>query len=187
MGSKDPRVDAYIANAQPFAKPILKHLRRVVHDACPSADETMKWSFPHFEYKGMLCSMAAFKEHCAFGFWNQSILSEEQKSADAMGQFGRLTTVADLPAERTLAGLVKKAAALNDQGVKPKREAKPPRPPLKAPAYLTDALRKNKPSPIRHVSAGSRPRSNGWLKARSATGSTPRGSRPAAPRRTIIP
>jgi uncharacterized protein YdeI (YjbR/CyaY-like superfamily) len=144
MGSKDPRVDAYIANAQPFAKPILKHLRRVVHDACPSADETMKWSFPHFEYKGMLCSMAAFKEHCAFGFWNQSILSEEQKSADAMGQFGRLTTVADLPAERTLAGLVKKAAALNDQGVKPKREAKPPRPPLKAPAYLTDALRKNK-------------------------------------------
>jgi uncharacterized protein YdeI (YjbR/CyaY-like superfamily) len=92
----------------------------------------------------MLCSMAAFKEHCAFGFWNQSILSEEQKSADGMGQFGRLTTVADLPAERTLAGLVKKAAALNDQGVKPKREAKPPRPRLKAPAYLNDALRKNK-------------------------------------------
>jgi uncharacterized protein YdeI (YjbR/CyaY-like superfamily) len=144
MGSNDPRVDAYIANAQAFAKPILRHLRRVVHEACPGADETMKWSFPHFQYKGMLCSMAAFKEHCAFGFWNQSILSEEQQSAEAMGQFGRLTTVADLPAERTLAGLVRKAAALNDQGIKPKRQAKPRRPPLTPPVYLTDALRKNK-------------------------------------------
>jgi hypothetical protein len=69
MGTRDPRVDAYIAKSADFAKPILTHLREVVHAACPECQETMKWSFPHFDYKGMLCSMAAFKQHAVFGFW----------------------------------------------------------------------------------------------------------------------
>ena len=69
MATKDPRIDAYIAKAANFAKPILKHLRKVVHTGCPEVEETMKWSMPHFDYKGMMCGMAAFKEHCAFGFW----------------------------------------------------------------------------------------------------------------------
>jgi uncharacterized protein YdeI (YjbR/CyaY-like superfamily) len=144
MASRDPRVDEYIAKAQPFARPVLKHLRKVVHAGCPGVDETMKWSFPHFLYEGMLCSMAAFKEHCAFGFWNGSILSEDQKSADAMGQFGRLTSVSDLPAEKTLIGLVKKAAALNEAGVKPKREPKAAKKPPDPPDDMMTALRKNK-------------------------------------------
>jgi uncharacterized protein YdeI (YjbR/CyaY-like superfamily) len=144
MASRDPRVDEYIAKAQPFARPVLKHLRKVVHAGCPEVEETMKWSFPHFQCKGMLCSMAAFKEHCVFGFWNHSIMSEDQKSADAMGQFGRLTSIDDLPAERTLIGLVRKAAALNDAGVRPKREAKAPRTPPDAPDDMMAALKKNK-------------------------------------------
>jgi hypothetical protein len=74
MGKNDPRIDDYIAKSQDFARPILEHLRDLVHKACPEVEETMKWSFPHFDYKGMMCSMAAFKQHCAFGFWKASLI-----------------------------------------------------------------------------------------------------------------
>ena len=87
MGRKDPRVDAYIAKSADFAKPILRHLREIVHKACPEVEETVKWSFPHFMYKGMLCSMASFKNHCAFGFWKGTLIVPEKP--EAMGQFGQ--------------------------------------------------------------------------------------------------
>ena len=74
MGKKDKRVDAYIAKSAPFAQPILNHLRELVHKACPDVEETIKWSFAFFDYKGPLFSMAAFKEHCAFGFWKAALL-----------------------------------------------------------------------------------------------------------------
>lgn len=147
MATKDPRVDAYIAKAQPFAKPILSHIRKTVHAACPGVEETMKWSFPHFDYKGMLCSMASFKEHCAFGFWKAALLKDggiPAKSAEAMGQFGRITSVSDLPSDRVLAALIKKAVSLNDEGVKaPKRKAAPKKP-LAVADNLAAALRKNR-------------------------------------------
>jgi uncharacterized protein YdeI (YjbR/CyaY-like superfamily) len=143
MASRDPRVDQYIAKAQPFARPVLKHLRKIVRTGCPDVEETMKWSFPHFQYKGMLCSMAAFKAHCVFGFWNHSMMSEDQKSSDAMGQFGRLTSIDDLPADKTLIAMVKTAVALNHAGVKPNR-VKSPKAPLDTPDYMMAALRKNK-------------------------------------------
>ena len=83
MGKKDPRVDAYIVKSADFAKPILNHIRKLVHAACPDVEETMKWSFPHFMYKGMLCSMASFKEHCAFGFWKgEKIVGRENIGRD---------------------------------------------------------------------------------------------------------
>jgi uncharacterized protein YdhG (YjbR/CyaY superfamily) len=69
MKNTDPRVDAYIAKAAPFARPILRHLRKLVHEGSPEAEETMKWSMPAFVHRGkILCGMAAFKEHCTFGF-----------------------------------------------------------------------------------------------------------------------
>jgi uncharacterized protein YdeI (YjbR/CyaY-like superfamily) len=132
MPRTDPRVDAYIARSAPFAQPILKHIRDAVHTGCPEVEETMKWSFPHFVYKGMLCSMASFKAHCAFGFWKGSLLGDDvpnAKSGEAMGQFGRITSLSDLPSSRRLAALVRRAAALNDKGiavVRPKRVAKAP-------------------------------------------------------------
>jgi len=123
--SRDPRVDAYIAKSAVFAQPILSEIRRAVHAGCPDVDETMKWGFPHFMYKGILCSMAAFKEHCAFGFWKGSLVLGGAASADAMGQFGRLTTRADLPSKKTMAGYLRQAKALNDEGVKaPRRKAR---------------------------------------------------------------
>ncbi len=142
--SRDPRIDAYIEQAQPFAKPILRHVRKLVHQAVPGVDETVKWSFPHFQYKGMLCSIAAFKAHCAMGFWNQSVLDEDEKQRTAMGQFGRITSIDDLPADRTFVALVKKAAALNEAGVKPKRVVRAPKPVLEPPDYLLDALKRNR-------------------------------------------
>jgi len=105
----------------------------------------MKWSFPHFVYKGVLCSMAAFTQHAAFGFWKGSLVLGRAKNADAMGQFGRLTKVSDLPSRKILAGYIKRAASLNDQGVKVPRAPKRAAPKiLKMPADVAAALKKSK-------------------------------------------
>ena len=124
MPTLDPRVDAYIDRSADFAKPILLHIRKLVHTACPDVIETMKWSFPHFDYKDqMMCSMASFKQHCAFGFWKQSLLEDAAFPAEktAMGSFGRLTSVKDLPDDKTMKKLIADAMKLNDEGVKVKR------------------------------------------------------------------
>ena len=148
MAREDPRIDAYIAKAAPFAQPILKQLRKIVHTGCPEVEETIKWGMPHFDYKGMLCHMAAFKQHCAFGFWNDSIISEQHRATeeDAMGNFGRIRALSDLPPEKVLVGYVQKAAQLNDSGVKRRRLEKPalPKPALPVPVDLAAALRTNK-------------------------------------------
>src|SRR4029079_10478204 len=116
MGTKDPRVNAYIERAAPFARPILKHLREVVHRGCPEVAETIKWGMPHFDYKGLICGMAAFKSHCAFHFWKgELIMGKSKKADDGMGQFGRITSIKDLPPEKTLVEWVRKAAALKDK------------------------------------------------------------------------
>lgn len=148
MASTDQRIDAYIAKAQPFAQPILKHLRKAVHKGCPDVSETMKWSFPHFMHKGILCSMAAFKEHCAFGFWKGSLIAGAPGlGKEAMGQFGRITSIDDLPSETELVKLVQQAAKLNDEGVKTPKVRKPELPRRsapKAPSEFLAALRNNK-------------------------------------------
>jgi len=145
MPATDPRVDAYIDHAADFAKPILKHIRATVHAACPGVEETMKWRFPHFMYKGMLCGMAAFKRHCTLGFWKGSLVVGRASRDGGMGQFGAVRSLADLPAPRELARLVRKAAALNDAGVKPPaRRRTGPAPEPKVPHELAAALARNR-------------------------------------------
>jgi uncharacterized protein YdeI (YjbR/CyaY-like superfamily) len=137
----DPRVDAYIAAAADFARPILEHLRAAVHSACPEAEETMKWGMPHFLYKKqILAGMAAFKGHATFGFRRgQEVVGETGAEREAMGQFGRLASVDDLPEPEVLAELIGKAIALADAGVKPAR-GKPAKPPVEVPEDLRRAL-----------------------------------------------
>ena len=150
MGTRDPRIDAYIAKSADFARPILTHLREIVHSACPEVEETMKWSNPHFMYKGMLGGMAAFKQHCVFGFWKGSLIVEpsgDGEGKDGMGQFGRITKISDLPPKSVIAGYVKKAMKLNEDGVKStsrmKSKAKTAKE-LVVPEALTAALAKNR-------------------------------------------
>ena len=146
MATKDPRVDAYIAKSADFAKPILKHLRKVVHAGCPQVVETIKWSMPHFDYKGVMCGMAAFKQHCVFGFWKEALIFDADKVAEktAMGSFGSIKSLADLPREKTLIGYVKKAAALNEAGIKaPGRTQPKKREPLSVLDDFSAALKKN--------------------------------------------
>jgi hypothetical protein len=145
MASRDARIDAYIEKAQPFAKPILKRIRKAVHTACPDVVETLKWSMPAFDYKGPLVGMAAFKAHCALAFWKASLMTSipTDVGTDAMGEFGRLESLDDTPSEAQLVKMVKEAAALNEAGVKVPREKKPPKPPPKAPAYMLAALKKH--------------------------------------------
>lgn len=118
----DPRVDAYIARQADFARPILTHLRSMLHEACPDCEETLKWSMPSFLYKGkILAGFAAFKAHATFGYWNDSMLQQEEKNRSAMGQFGRLTALDDLPDRARLIALTRDSIALIDSGAKPPR------------------------------------------------------------------
>ncbi len=148
MGKKDPRIDAYIAKSADFAKPILTHLRKLVHQGCPEVVETIKWSAPHFDYKGILCSMAAFKAHCAFGFWRGQLIFGDNggKAEEAMGHFGRIASTGDLPDDKTILGYIRKAVALADEGGNglAKKTVRTPKPPVKVPPKLAAALKKNK-------------------------------------------
>lgn len=117
MPTIDPRIDAYIAASPDFARPILAHIRAVVHAACPDVVETIKWSRPHFEYHGLLCAMSAFKAHCALGFWKGQAIFGLATQKEAMGHFGRITALADLPPKKELAAIVRQAMELNEQGV----------------------------------------------------------------------
>jgi uncharacterized protein YdeI (YjbR/CyaY-like superfamily) len=140
--SRDPRIDAYIAAKPDFARPILEHIREAVHAACPEVEETLKWSMPHFTYKGgMLAGMAAFKAHASFGFWRgKEVLGDTGTEDDAMGQFGRITSVDDLPEQAVLEGLIRKAMAVTEAGPAPRKPKHPPKPPPETPDDLRVAL-----------------------------------------------
>ncbi|HUO59555.1 MAG TPA: YdeI/OmpD-associated family protein [Candidatus Acidoferrales bacterium] len=145
--SRDSRIDAYIEKSAEFAHPILNYLRDVVHEACPEVQETMKWSMAAFEHHGLLAIMAAFKQHCGFVLWKGGMVLEKgERSGDAMGQFGRITSIKDLPPKRVLLGYIREAARMNEEGVKkPARKAKPKVDrELEVPEYLIAALRRNK-------------------------------------------
>jgi uncharacterized protein YdeI (YjbR/CyaY-like superfamily) len=148
MAKKDPRIDAYIAKSADFANPVLIHLRSLVHKACPVVEETMKWSFPHFDYKGMMCSMAAFKQHCAFGFWKTALMKDAKKlldnRADGMGSFGRITSLKDLPSDKIIISYIREAMKLNDDDVKLKKAKPAEKKELLIPKYVIDSLKKNK-------------------------------------------
>lgn len=151
MGERIPEVDAYIAKQRPFAVPILEHLREVVHATCPGVTEVMKWGMPHFDYKGPFAGMAAFKAHATFGFWKESLLRRGgpplgRSSEAAMGSFGRIASLRDLPPRRELVALLRRAMKLNDDGVRrPVRAARRPAA-VRPPADLLAALRRNRPA-----------------------------------------
>lgn len=145
MGMKDPRVDAYIRKSAEFARPVLTRIRAAVHASCPDVEETVKWGMPTFMYHGIMCGMAAFKQHATLGFWKSSLILDRNgaRADEAMGQFGRLYSVADLPARAILAGYIRKAMELNAAGVKVVRPKTKPRTRPRTPPDLRVALGKS--------------------------------------------
>jgi uncharacterized protein YdeI (YjbR/CyaY-like superfamily) len=140
MPTIDPRIDAYIAKQAEFARPILAWVRERMHAACPEVEETIKWSHPFFVYKGKpLGNMAAFKAHASFGFWDRDA-QPTGKEGQAMGQNGRIASLADLPDAATVEAQIRNAAALIASGHKPKREVRAPRPEAEVPLELAEAL-----------------------------------------------
>ncbi len=150
MAKREKAIDAYIAKSADFAKPILNHIRELVQKTCPDVEEKMKWSFPHFDYKGeMMCSMAAFKQHAVFGFWKAALMKdpllvENAKSEVSMGHLGKLTSLKDLPSSKKIAAWIKEAMALNDKGIKLAKPKPTEKKELVVPEYFTKALSKNK-------------------------------------------
>jgi uncharacterized protein YdeI (YjbR/CyaY-like superfamily) len=144
----DTRIDAYIEKSAPFTKPILQHIRSLVHQACPDATETIKWGMPFFEYKGIICNMAAFKNHCSLGFFKAGLMTSaaelQANNGEAMGHLGKITSLQDLPSDEVLTGYIKEAASLNEAGVKnttPKRTTEKKE--LVIPEDVTQALETN--------------------------------------------
>lgn len=149
MATTDARIDTYIERSAEFAKPILKHIRSLVHKACPDVEETIKWGFPHFDHKGIVCSMAAFKQHCAFGFWKASLMKDPEgvlkiAERNAMGHLDKITSVKDLPADKIMIEYIKEAARLNEEEVKLPAKEKKEKKELTVPDDLAMALKKNK-------------------------------------------
>jgi hypothetical protein len=143
MPTLDPRIDAYIAQSADFAQPILTNLRAAVHAACPDVQETMKWSCPHFEYKGLLCGMASFKAHCKFNFWKAAAMFPPTQEGEPTDPLSHLASVKELPSKSVLAGYVKRAMKLNEEGASsPARPA--PAAPLIVPDYFAAALKAEK-------------------------------------------
>ena len=136
----DQRIDDYIAARANFARPILEHLRALVHRECPEVEETIRWGMPSFSYKGRpLASMAAFQQHAAFGFWDREALKTGQEGEGA-GQFGRIVSLDDLPSYAVLAAKVREGMAMIAAGERPKRVVKPPKPEAEVPVALAEAL-----------------------------------------------
>jgi uncharacterized protein YdeI (YjbR/CyaY-like superfamily) len=150
MATTNKAVDAYIAKSADFAKPILTHLRALVHKACPDVVETIKWGMPSFEYKGILCGFASFKAHCSFGFWKASLMKDNAlllsnaKSEAAMGHLGKLTSLKDLPADKKITAWIKDAMRLNDEGVKVEKKKPVTQKELEIPGYFIKAVQQNK-------------------------------------------
>jgi uncharacterized protein YdeI (YjbR/CyaY-like superfamily) len=150
MGKKSKEIDTYISQSAGFAQPILRHLRKLVHEACPEAEEKIKWSFPHFDYKNeMMCSMASFKQHCSFGFWKAALMKdksliEKAKSEEAMGHLGRICSLEDLPADKKILGYIKEAMKLNEEGRKLPVKKKIINKELDIPEFILTAVNKNK-------------------------------------------
>ncbi len=153
--NRNLKVDAYVSKAQVFAQPILKHLRELVHAGCSGVEETMKWSRPFFEYRGtILCNMAAFKEHCSFGFWGEEIGASLRKvgalAPEGMGSLGQITSLADLPPDRQMTEWIRQAAAFVDSGqhtspiAARRKVVKAPTPSLETPKEFVTALARNK-------------------------------------------
>jgi len=150
-----PKVDAYLGKVQPFALPIMEHLRDLVHKGCPDVEETIKWSRPFFEYRGVILgNMSAFKSHCSFGFWGEEIgaVLREAKvlQEDGMGSLGRITDLKDLPSDKRMLGWIRQAAGFIDRGeytspiAARNKVVKAPKTPLAIAPEFASALQKNK-------------------------------------------
>lgn len=151
---KDRRIDDYIAKSEEFAKPILRYIRDLVHKACPEVEEKMKWGMPHFDYKGMMCGMASFKNHCIFGFWKASLMKDERKvfikgENAGMGNFGKITDINNLPPAKIIIEYINEAMRLNDDKINIiKKQKENVKKEIIIPDDFTIALNKNKEAKI---------------------------------------
>ncbi|MEZ5366800.1 MAG: YdeI/OmpD-associated family protein [Bryobacterales bacterium] len=143
---KSPKLDAYIDSAPEFAKPFLVQLRALVHEACPEVEETIKWSVPHFEHKGVLVGVSAHKKHINLIFWKSSLMRDTYGLFEAAGSMKpiRIEAGEAPPSDRVLRGYILQAVALNESGVKPEPRKSKPKSEIETPKDLVAALATNK-------------------------------------------
>jgi uncharacterized protein YdeI (YjbR/CyaY-like superfamily) len=147
MGHRDQRIDAYIDKAAPFAQPILKHFRELMHRACPDIKENIKWGMPSFELNSIVANIASFKSHLGIAFPKSALMHDPQKlfssAEDAIGHFGRISSLEDLPDDEILIKYIQEAAKLDREGKKIPKKPAQPKAEIEMPDYFAAALEKN--------------------------------------------
>jgi uncharacterized protein YdeI (YjbR/CyaY-like superfamily) len=153
MSNYNQRVDEYIANAEDFAKPIMEHLRSIIHDTCPSVEEIIKWGIPHFDYKGdMMCILAAYNKHCSFSLYKAELMNDPmiQRSVQLgqkMGYMDKIKSLSDLPAQEVLVAYIREAMILNENGIKKAKSIPTEKPKeIEVPDYFAQKLEANLPA-----------------------------------------
>ena len=165
----DKRIDNYIAKSADFAKPILNHLRKLIHTACPDVEEAIKWGFPHYDYKGIMCSTAAFKSHCAFNFWKASLMKDAklftENNKSSMGHYGKISSLKDLPSDKIIIARIKEAMQLNDDGIKLPERNKAENKDVVVPDLFEKELKKNKQAAtvFNHFSSSQKREYTDWI------------------------
>lgn len=145
MKNANPKVDAYIDKAAPFAQPILKKIRALMHKACPEITEEIKWGAPAFMHEGIVSGMVAFKAHVRFSFWRGKEMEDpdglfENDGASFMN-CEKFADAKDLPADKVMIKYIKAAVALNASDIKKPKPAK--RKAIAVPDYFKKALATN--------------------------------------------
>lgn len=149
MTTTDPRIDAYIAKSAAFAQPVLTYLRQLIRETCPDVQETIKWGMPSFEYKGMMAGLASFKGHCAFYLWKGNIIPDPHGflstvGGTGMGNFGKITSLGDLPTREIIVYYLQEAMRLNEEGIQvPKDKTKAAKKASETPQELLEALKQS--------------------------------------------
>ena len=147
MKRRSSEVDRYIRSSAVFARPVLRRLRTFFHRADPRISETIKWGVPHFEYQGILGSMAAFRKHVSVGFWKGGMIGDEAGVFESAGNrkmtMLRMRDVADVPSADLMLVYIRRAVALNERGMRiPARKRTAVR--VAIPSFFSNALRANR-------------------------------------------
>jgi uncharacterized protein YdeI (YjbR/CyaY-like superfamily) len=107
-------------------------------------EETLKWSMPAYTLGGKIVLItASFKAHMALNFWRGQELRGEFAKAEAMGQFGKIASMEDLPPDAELDRLIREAAELAATAPAPRKVKHEPKPPAELHPEFAAALDAN--------------------------------------------
>lgn len=106
----------YLSKVDKSELDALKKLRALVKKSVPKVNESLQFGMPTYEYRGLLCAIAAQKHHISFYIMDTSIVSKYKKELGKLSigksciRFKKIEEVS-----LTLFGKMLKEAAANNK------------------------------------------------------------------------